>query len=53
MKNPVTPKSNTDMAEDTIREELSEREHLYKKDGTRAMREFEFYEWMKTQNAAD
>jgi len=31
--------------ESAIREELQEREHLYEKDGTRAMTEFEFYEW--------
>jgi hypothetical protein len=31
--------------ESAIREELLEREHLYEKDGTRAMTEFEFYEW--------
>ena len=40
-------------SDDAIRDELSEREHLYKKDGTRALREFEFYEWMKTQTVAD
>lgn len=34
--------------ETTIREELREREHLYEKDGTRAMDEFEFYEWAKS-----
>ena len=31
--------------ESAIREELLEREHLYEKDGTQAMTEFEFYEW--------
>lgn len=40
-------------SEETVREELPEREHLYEKDGTRALREFEFYEWMKTQNSVD
>ena len=35
--------------EDTIRDELMEREHLYEKDGTRAMSEFEFYDWKKTE----
>jgi hypothetical protein len=38
--------------ETAIREELSEREHLYEKDGTRAMTEFEFYEWSKPKCAA-
>ena len=31
--------------ENVVREELAEREHLYEKDGSRAMNEFEFYEW--------
>lgn len=31
--------------EETIRSDLTEREHLYKKDGTRAMDESEFYSW--------
>lgn len=34
--------------ENTIRHELSGCEHLYEKDGTRAMSEFEFDEWEKT-----
>jgi len=34
--------------ENTIRQELSGCEHLYEKDGTRAMTEFEFDEWKKT-----
>ncbi len=34
--------------ENTVRDELQEREHLYEKDGARAMTEFEFYEWTKT-----
>jgi hypothetical protein len=38
--------------ETAIREELQEREHLYEKDGTRAMAEFEFYEWVKSECAA-
>ena len=38
--------------ETAIREELREREHLYEKDGTRAMAEFEFYEWAKSNSAA-
>lgn len=38
--------------ETTIREELLEREHLYEKDGTRAMAEFEFCEWVKAERAA-
>lgn len=37
--------------EDAIREELFEREHLYEKDGTRVMTEFEFYEWAKLKCA--
>lgn len=35
--------------EQTIRNDLTEREHLYEKDGTRAMSEFEFYEWSKAR----
>ncbi len=38
--------------ETAIRDELSERELLYEKDGTRAMAEFEFYEWAKSDSAA-
>lgn len=34
--------------ENTIRHELLDCEHLYEKDGTRAMTEFEFDEWKKT-----
>lgn len=37
--------------ENTIRDELLERRHLYEKDGTRAMTEIEFYEWSKAQIA--
>lgn len=37
--------------ENAIRDELCEREHLYEKDGTRAMTEFEFYEWKQTDNS--
>ncbi len=37
--------------EDAIRAELSEREHLYEKDGARAMTEFEFCEWAKAERA--
>lgn len=37
--------------ETAIREELREREHLYEKDGARAMTEFEFYEWAKPERA--
>jgi hypothetical protein len=36
-------------AEETIRNDLIEREHLYEKDGTRAMTEFKFYEWSKAR----
>jgi hypothetical protein len=38
--------------ESAIRDELQECEHLYEKDGTRAMTEFEFCEWSKAQSAA-
>jgi hypothetical protein len=31
--------------EETIRNDLTEREHLYEKDGARAMDDFEFYSW--------
>ncbi len=37
--------------ETTIREELREREHLYEKDGARAMTESEFCEWEKAESA--
>lgn len=37
--------------EEAIRAELSERDHLYEKDGTRAMTEFEFYERAKPKCA--
>jgi hypothetical protein len=33
-----------------IRVELQEREHLYEKDGKRAMTEFEFYEWKHAES---
>lgn len=38
--------------EETVRNDLTEREHLYEKDGTRAMTEFEFCEWLKTKPSA-
>lgn len=38
--------------EDTIKNDLLEREHLYEKDGSRAMDEFEFFEWRKAENPA-
>jgi len=38
--------------EDAIRDELLEREHLYEKDGTRAMTEFELSDWSKMECAA-
>lgn len=38
--------------ENTIRDELLEREHLYEKDGTRAMTEFEFCDWTKSKPGA-
>lgn len=38
--------------ESTVRHELCEREHLYERDGTRAMSEFEFYEWKQADNSA-
>ena len=37
--------------EETIRNDLTEREHLYEKDGARAMTEFEFYEWKQADNS--
>ncbi|MDQ3748828.1 MAG: hypothetical protein M3367_07430 [Acidobacteriota bacterium] len=37
--------------EDAIRNELQEREHLYEKDGARAITEFEFCEWAKAERA--
>lgn len=40
-------------SEEAVRAELPERDHLYEKDGTRALREFEFYKWLKTQNATN
>ncbi len=39
--------------ENTIRDELMERENLYEKDGALALKELEFYEWVKTQNVTD
>ncbi len=39
--------------ENTIREELLEREYLYEKDGIRAMSEFEFDEWKVSQSLTD
>lgn len=38
--------------EKTIRNDLTERDHLYEKDGALAMTEFEFYEWSKSTAAA-
>jgi len=35
--------------EETIKNDLLEREHLYEKDGSRAMDEFEFFEWSKNE----
>ncbi len=40
-------------SEEVVHAELLEREHLYKKNGTRELREFEFYEWVKAQNTAN
>ena len=40
-------------SEELIRQELPERQHLYGKDGSRALREFEFYEWVKAQNTSN
>lgn len=40
-------------SEEVVRAELPECKHLYEKDGTRALREFEFYEWVKAQNTAN
>lgn len=39
-------------SEETIRADLREREHLYEKDGSRRMDEFEFFEWSKAANSA-
>lgn len=39
-------------SEETIRGDLLEREHLYEKDGSRVMDEFEFFEWGKAENPA-
>jgi hypothetical protein len=36
-------------SDEVIRQELSEREDLYEKDGTRAMSEYEFEKWKKTE----
>lgn len=38
--------------DDTIRNDLADCEHLYEKDGSRAMDEFEFIEWSKTGKSA-
>ena len=40
------------MSEETIKSDLSEREHLYEKDGTRIIDEFELFEWKKSANQA-
>lgn len=40
-------------SEEVVRAELSESKHLYEKDGSRALREFEFYQWVKSQNTAN
>ena len=39
-------------SEEAIKQDLSEREHLYAKHGERVMDEFEFYKWSKTVNQA-
>ena len=39
-------------SEETIKQDLSEREHLYDKDGSRVMEEFEFFEWSEAENPA-
>lgn len=36
-------------SEETVRRDLSEREHLYEKDGSRVVDEFEFCEWSKIE----
>ena len=38
--------------EETIRDNLTMREHLYEKDGTRSMTEFDFYDWSKSNITA-
>lgn len=40
------------MSEDAVREDLQGRDHLYEKSGDMALREFEFYQWMKAQITA-
>ena len=40
-------------SEEAVRADLPEREHLYEKNGTRTLREFEFYEWVKAQNTTN
>lgn len=40
-------------SEEVVRAELPDHKHLYEKDGTRALREFEFYEWVKAQNTTN
>jgi hypothetical protein len=37
-------------SEETIKQDLAEREHLYAKDGECVMDEFEFFEWSKAAN---
>ena len=39
-------------SDEAIRDELSGRENLYEKDGALALKELEFYEWVKAQNMA-
>lgn len=39
-------------SEETIKADLREREHLYEKDGSRAVDEFEFFERSKAENPA-
>lgn len=38
-------------SDETIRQDLSERENLYEKDGTLAMSEFEFEKWKESENS--
>lgn len=38
-------------SDETIRQDLSEREDLYEKDGTLAIREFEFEKWRESKNS--
>lgn len=40
-------------SESAIREDLSERDHLYTRNGELVLREYEFYEWLKNRSEFD